>query len=79
MKNALAVLSELTGDNSFMTREPVSSLSFSCVTPEVQRSQIETRERYAMGARDAFSPLAGNGRPIRLAKHPSRTPMSFRN
>lgn len=52
-----------------MTKEQVSSLSFSCVTPEVRRSQVETRERYALGARDAFSPLSGNGRPIRFVFH----------
>jgi hypothetical protein len=65
MKAALATLIEFTGEKSHISREQISSLSFSCVTPEVLKNQIESRQLYAKGAADAFSPLKPNGRPIR--------------
>ncbi|KAI0921978.1 hypothetical protein AcW1_004187 [Taiwanofungus camphoratus] len=65
MKTALEKLAQFRNDPSYADRDPLSPLSFSCVTPEVCRSQEETRAMYAKGERTAFSPLASDGRPIR--------------
>ncbi|PCH41599.1 alpha/beta-hydrolase, partial [Wolfiporia cocos MD-104 SS10] len=65
MRVALAQLGNFRGDQSFAERDPLSPLSFSCVTPEVQRSQDETYATYQKGERTAFSPLGLDGRPLR--------------
>ena len=46
-------------------RDPLSPLSFSCVTEEVRKSQEELYRIYSEGERSALSPLAPDGRPLR--------------
>ena len=65
MRQALDTLAELTGDHSHSEKDPMSSLSFSCVSPEICKIQVKSRESYARDAVNAFSPLLANGRPIR--------------
>jgi len=65
MRSSLARLAKRRGDPSILERDPRSPLSFSCVTPDVQRSQEETYATYAKGERTAFSPLGADGRPLR--------------
>lgn len=65
MREALDTLAELTGDSSFSGKDAMCSLNFSCVSPEVCKVQVKSRESYAKDATEAFSPLQSNGRPIR--------------
>jgi len=65
MREALDTLAELTGDPSFSGKDPMCPLNFSCVSPEICKMQVKSRESYAKDAAHAFSPLQSNGRPIR--------------
>jgi len=65
MREALDALAELTGDPSFSGKDSMCPLSFSCVSPEIGKIQVKSRESYAKDAAWAFSPLQPNGRPIR--------------
>ncbi|KAG8218315.1 alpha/beta-hydrolase [Butyriboletus roseoflavus] len=62
---ALQTLSELVGDPSVAHRNPRSLLSFSCVTPEVAKSQLESLKFYAKDIDKTYCPLGRDGRPIR--------------
>ena len=65
MREALDTLAELTGDASFTGKDAMCPLNFSCVSPEICKIQVKSRETYAKDAVYAFSPLQSNGRPIR--------------
>ncbi|KAI0356681.1 alpha/beta-hydrolase [Trametes cingulata] len=65
MKMALAQLAEWKEDPSLAEQDPLSPLSFSCVTEEVRKSQDELYAIYQEGVQTAFSPLAPDGRPLR--------------
>ena len=65
MRMALAQLAEWQDDPSIADQDPLSPLSFSCVTEEVKKSQEELYAIYQEGAQTAFSPLAPDGRPLR--------------
>ncbi|KAL7282046.1 hypothetical protein ACG7TL_003513 [Trametes sanguinea] len=65
MRMALAQLAEWQDDPSIADQDPLSPLSFSCVTEEVRKSQDEIYTIYAEGTDTAFSPLAPDGRPLR--------------
>lgn len=65
MSAALDTLADLTGDPSLKTKDGMCSLNFSCVPPEVCKSQVNDWLKYANGAHHVFSPLLSNGRPIR--------------
>ncbi|KDQ64989.1 hypothetical protein JAAARDRAFT_245121 [Jaapia argillacea MUCL 33604] len=65
MRSALAKLADLAGDPSIASRPARSSASFSRVTSEVARSQLDTIRIYAKDQGRAFSPLGPDGRPIR--------------
>lgn len=62
---ALQTLSELVGDPSIAHRNPRSQLSFSRVTPEVAKSQLESLKFYAKDIDRTYSPLGRDGRPMR--------------
>jgi hypothetical protein len=62
---ALQTLSEIVGDSSIAHRNPRSSLSFSCVTPEVAKSQLESLRFYSKDIDKTYCPLGRDGRPIR--------------
>ena len=68
MREALDTLAELTGDPSFSGKDGMCPLNFSCVSPEVCKIQVKSRESYAKGSLHAFTPLQSNGRPIRLVE-----------
>ncbi|KAK0467900.1 Alpha/Beta hydrolase protein [Desarmillaria tabescens] len=65
MAMALDKLAEFTNDSSFRARNPTSSLSFSCLTPDVVRSQTESLALYSENLHNAYSPVGPNGRPYR--------------
>lgn len=65
MAAALSKLALLTGDPSVALRDPFSSLSFSCLTPDVVQGQSESLTLYRKGEWAAFEPCGPNGRPIR--------------
>ncbi|KAG5645743.1 hypothetical protein DXG03_005280 [Asterophora parasitica] len=65
MKTALAYLAELMGDASIASRNPASSLSFSCLSQDVVKRQTDALREYRKGVHKAFSPLGPDGRPIR--------------
>ena len=65
LRTALELLAKIRGEPSIAERDPLSSLSFSCASAEVIKSQEETRATYEKGQRNAFSPLGLDGRPLR--------------
>ncbi|OCH95871.1 alpha/beta-hydrolase, partial [Obba rivulosa] len=65
MRAALHTLAELKDDWSIANRDPKSSMSFTCVTDEVRKSQDDTFKTYCKDERKAFSPLGPDGRPVR--------------
>ncbi|KAI0637711.1 Alpha/Beta hydrolase protein [Trametes polyzona] len=65
MRMALAQLAEWRENPAFVDQDPLSPLSFSCVTEEVRKSQDELYALYQEGMHTAFSPLAPDGRPLR--------------
>uniref|UniRef100_A0A0W0G494 Putative alpha/beta-hydrolase n=1 Tax=Moniliophthora roreri TaxID=221103 RepID=A0A0W0G494_MONRR len=65
MAVALGRLAELTGDSSITSRDPSSSLSFSCLPADVARGQSDSLALYKRGEIDAFDPTGPDGRPIR--------------
>ncbi|KAF9008828.1 Alpha/Beta hydrolase protein [Cyathus striatus] len=65
MQTALGELAEITGDPSYMSHDPMSSLSFSCLTSDLVKSQEELLRHYARSRERAFCPLDADGRPIR--------------
>jgi len=65
MAIALEKLAEFTGDPTIATRDPMSSLSFSCLDPVAIKNQTESLKLYRQGELEAFSPLGPDGRPIR--------------
>lgn len=65
MTRALQTLADFKGDQSFASRDPLSPLSFSCVTEDIYRDQAETWNTYHVDENRAFSPLGPDGRPQR--------------
>ncbi|KAJ6567283.1 Alpha/Beta hydrolase protein [Mycena vulgaris] len=65
MKDALGTLEMITGDSSVRARDPLSSLSFCCLSDEVIQQQTEGLAAYRKGQTLAYLPLNPAGRPIR--------------
>ncbi|KAK7471117.1 hypothetical protein VKT23_002531 [Stygiomarasmius scandens] len=65
MAEALVKLSELTGDSAIASRNPTSSLSFSCLTLDAVKGQTDSLELYRKGQSNAFNPILPDGTPIR--------------
>lgn len=65
MKTALNDLAEITGDTTITSRDPLSSLSFSCLPPEIVKSQMDALQQYRNGLQKAISPLGSDGKPVR--------------
>jgi hypothetical protein len=65
MRIALKQLSEMMENPEIATRDPSSSLSFSCLTPDVIKSQNEGLKFYGNDHWKAYCPLGPNGRPLR--------------
>ena len=65
MKMALDQLAEFKDDPSISERDPLSPLSFCFATDEVRKSQEELYQIYLEGQKQALSPLAPDGRPLR--------------
>ncbi|KAI0775439.1 Alpha/Beta hydrolase protein [Irpex lacteus] len=65
MAQGLSRLAELKGDSSILLRDPSSSISFSCLPPELVQRQSDGIAEFAKDAHKAFSPLGPDGRPIR--------------
>lgn len=65
MKAALSALAEIAGDSSIASRDPSSSLSFSCLSHDAMERQMETLKQYRERKTPTFSPLGPDGRPLR--------------
>jgi len=67
MSEALETLAMLTGRaNEVSTAEPLCSLSFSCLPPDVIKIQSELLEYFKKDCHRAFSPsTTSSGRPLR--------------
>lgn len=65
MQTALQRLADMKGDIAIANRDPLSPLSFSCVSQETQKNQEEMMKKYISGQQMAFSPLSPCGRPMR--------------
>jgi len=64
-KTALRTLADLVGDPNYAVRDPHSTLSFSCISPEVAQSQLDNLKFYWKDIDKAFCPLGRDGRPMR--------------
>jgi hypothetical protein len=62
---ALATLAEIRGDATIASRDPMSSLSFCCLSSDAVKSQADSLLAYRKGELEAFVPLGLDGRPIR--------------
>ncbi|KAJ7667607.1 Alpha/Beta hydrolase protein [Mycena polygramma] len=65
MTDALNTLELITGDSSIHMRDPLSSLSFCCLSEEVIQQQTEGLAAYRKGHALAYQPLGPTGCPIR--------------
>lgn len=65
MAMALQALADFKNDPAITIQDPLSSLSFSCVSEEVEKSQMKAWNAYHTDERNAFSPLGSDGRPQR--------------
>ncbi|KAI0092555.1 Alpha/Beta hydrolase protein [Irpex rosettiformis] len=65
MARALTRLADFKDDSSILIRDPSSPISFSCLSPEMEKRQTEGIAEFAKDAHKAFSPLGPDGRPIR--------------
>ncbi|TFK43302.1 Alpha/Beta hydrolase protein [Crucibulum laeve] len=65
MQTALELLAEITGDSSYASRDPMSSLSFSCLPDDLAQSQLELLQHYCKAREHAFCPLDEEGKPLR--------------
>lgn len=65
ISHALEILADLADDPSIAKRDPLSPMSFSRISVEVQQLQVENYMAAAKGARKAFTPLGSDGRPMR--------------
>lgn len=78
MKVALKKLAEFMDDPSLASRNPLSSMSFSCLPPDVVKSQTDSLVFHGRGQKTAFSPLGSDGRPLRkYAPQTALTPLLF--
>ncbi|OSX60525.1 hypothetical protein POSPLADRAFT_1047949 [Postia placenta MAD-698-R-SB12] len=65
MRTALTKLSQLVKNSSIAMRDPLSPLSFSCLSADTVSSQEITWLAYRKEQSAAFSPLGADGRPLR--------------
>jgi len=65
MSEALATLATLIGRESDKSTDPLCSLSFSCLSPDVVKVQSELLEYFKKDCHRAFSPLNPLGKPLR--------------
>jgi hypothetical protein len=70
MKAALFALAKIMGDESIANRDPLSSLSFCCLSTDVVNSQMDTLAQFRKRLKNAFSPLGPDGRPLRRYIYP---------
>jgi hypothetical protein len=65
MQKALFKLADIMDQPDISTRNPLSSISFSCLNePAIQR-QAEMLREYTEDSENNFSPLGPDGRPLR--------------
>ena len=65
MQKALSTLAEIMGDSGIASRDPLSSLSFCCLSPEIIQRQTDMLVHYQKKSNSVFRPLGPEGRPIR--------------
>lgn len=67
MRMALGNLAEITGDPDMASLDPLCSLSFCCLTPEVVKGQSDLLKHYSNEVRVALNPslIENEGRPLR--------------
>lgn len=65
MTTALQNLAKVSSNESIATRDPLSSLSFSCLPKDIVKTQEELITQYARNRHQAFSPLGPDGKPLR--------------
>ncbi|KAF8974713.1 alpha/beta-hydrolase [Flammula alnicola] len=77
MRMALQQLSEILGNPEMAELDPLSSLSFCCLTPEVIKGQSEHLRQYLKDASLAFTPMPTEGRPLRKYSERGREKWSY--
>ena len=65
LDEALQRLSEIVDNPDIASRDALSPMAFSCVSPAVVRRRAQIYAQAAAGHRGAFSPLDNHGRPKR--------------
>ncbi|KAK2466402.1 hypothetical protein APHAL10511_002044 [Amanita phalloides] len=65
MRTALMRLADIMSDSAITRRDPLSPISFSCLTQDIVQTQTDLLTQYRSRENQAFSPLGVDGRPIR--------------
>lgn len=65
MREALDKLAEIMGRPEIADSNPLSPISFSCLSEEGVQRQAELLQKYAAEPKTSFSPLGPDGRPLR--------------
>ncbi|KAA1466047.1 alpha/beta-hydrolase [Dentipellis sp. KUC8613] len=65
MNRALRQLAEFVESSAIADRNPLSSMSFSTISPVIEKHQTTVLKLYYKDQMSAFSPLASSGRPAR--------------
>lgn len=76
MAAALETLGEGIGDPTIAKRNPLSSLSFSCLKSQVVKDQMESLDSYRKGITSAYQPVGEDGRAFRKYFRFSAFPVS---
>ncbi|KAF9451996.1 alpha/beta-hydrolase [Macrolepiota fuliginosa MF-IS2] len=64
MQKALTQLAEITGRPEMANNDPLSSISFSCLSDEAVQRQTDLLKSY-LSKKTSFSPLGPDGKPLR--------------
>lgn len=75
MQDALANLADIVGRPGMVDNDPLSSMSFSCLSEEEIQRQTNILRKYVLEKEPVFSPLGPDGRPLRKYDCPARMHM----
>lgn len=75
MQEALTNLADIVGRPEMTDNDPLSSMSFSCLSEEGIQRQTSILGKYALEKEPTFSPLGPDGRPLRKYECAARVHM----
>lgn len=79
MQEALTNLADIVGRPEMTDNDPLSSMSFSCLSEEGIQRQTSILGKYVLEKEPTFSPLGPDGRPLRRYESACSSAYSFVN